>query len=33
VPGEARTEEGFFRTWPHRHRMGGAFGAIMERTR
>lgn len=33
VPAEARTEEGFFRTWPHRHRMGGAFGAIMERTR
>jgi 16S rRNA (cytosine967-C5)-methyltransferase len=33
VPPEARTPEGFFRSWPQRHRMGGAFGAILERRR
>jgi 16S rRNA (cytosine967-C5)-methyltransferase len=31
VPASVRTPEGFLRTWPHRHRMGGAFGALMER--
>ncbi|MBN8550078.1 MAG: 16S rRNA (cytosine(967)-C(5))-methyltransferase RsmB [Deltaproteobacteria bacterium] len=25
------TKEGFLRTWPHRHRMAGAFAAVMER--
>ena len=29
VPAELVDEQGFFRTWPHRHGMGGAFGAVM----
>ena len=31
APAAVVTPEGFLRTWPHRHHMGGAFGAVMER--
>lgn len=27
-----RTPEGFLRTWPHRHRIGGAFGAALRKS-
>lgn len=31
LPRDVVTPEGYVRTWPHRHQMGGAFGAVMER--
>ena len=32
VPAPVVTREGFLRTWPQRHKMGGAFGVVMERS-
>lgn len=29
IPPELVDEKGYYRTWPHRHGMGGAFGAVM----
>jgi 16S rRNA (cytosine967-C5)-methyltransferase len=31
VPAAARTEDGFLRTWPHRHGSDGFFAAVFER--
>jgi len=31
VPRQVITPEGYLRTWPHRHRMGGGFGARLVR--
>ena len=30
-PRELLDEQGFFRSWPQRHKMGGAFGALLQR--
>ncbi len=31
VPDDLLTPEGYLRTWPHKHHMGGSFGAVLER--
>lgn len=31
LPPTLRTPEGFYRAWPHKHHMAGAFGAVLER--
>ena len=31
-PAELLTEKGFVRTWPHRHGIGGAFAALLEKS-
>jgi 16S rRNA (cytosine967-C5)-methyltransferase len=31
LPAELCTDEGFYRSWPHRHKMTGAFGGMLRR--
>jgi 16S rRNA (cytosine967-C5)-methyltransferase len=31
LPAELCTSEGFYRSWPHKHKMTGAFGAMLRR--
>lgn len=31
IPKELLTADGYFKSWPHQHQIGGAFGAIFER--
>jgi len=32
IPASLIDQQGYYRTWPHRHEMGGAFGAVMVRS-